>query len=67
MTCMEIGTCCIVIYSDLKHRDIFAFLKDFFLWDKCCSYFQVSHALDSKIRLGFGERRRWRGRVEGPS
>lgn len=65
MTCMEIGTCCIVIYSDLKHRDIFAFLKD--LWDKCCSCFQVSHALDSKIRLRFGERRRWRGSVEAPS
>lgn len=30
MTCMEIGTCCIVIYSDLKHRNIFThFSKTF--------------------------------------
>lgn len=68
MTCKEIGTCCIVIYSDLKHRDIFTFLKDFFLWDKCCSCFQVSHALDSKIRLGFekggGGEGGWRGLPE---
>lgn len=56
-----------LIYSDLKHRDIYAFLKDFFLWNECCSCFQVSHAVDSKIRLRVGERMRWRGLPEKSS